>query len=59
MARRSDKVVERRPIETISKYGSSDMNGRQGIPAAVLDRQKRSVSIKELLGRKLTVRREH
>ena len=55
--RRADKMTERRPIETISKYGSSDINARNGVSAAMLDRQKRSVSIKELLGRKLTVRR--
>ena len=55
--RRVDKMTDRRPIETISKYGSSDINARNGASAAMIDRQKRSVSIKELLGRKLTVRR--
>ena len=55
--RKADKMTDRRPIETNSKYGSSDINSRHGVSAAMLDRQKRSVSIKELLGRKLTVRR--
>lgn len=54
--RRNDKVIERRPVETISKYGSSDINTRSG--SAAVDRQKRAVSIKELLNRKLTVKRE-
>ena len=56
--RRSDKIFEKRPIESISKYGSSDMNGR-GNSAAVnaLEREKRAISIKELLNRKLTIKK--
>jgi hypothetical protein len=55
--RKNDKLFEKRPIESISKYGSSDM-GTPGGPAGALAREKRAVSIKEILNRKLTIKRE-
>lgn len=44
--RRYDKIVEKRPIESISKYGSSDMNNKKGTSTAMLEHQRRAVSIK-------------
>jgi len=40
LSRKNDKIFEKRPIESISKYGSSDMNYGRGSSAAmhVLDR---------------------
>ena len=59
LSRKNDRAYEKRPIESISKYGSSDMNNGRGTSATVdaLEREKRAISIKELLNRKLSIKR--
>jgi len=58
LPRKNDKVFEKRPIESISKYGSSGMRTINNDLAGQMENEKRSVSIKEILNRKLTIKRD-